>query len=147
MGAQYTNIDTFKDAVDEFARLKGFEVRRGGRKLHCYRGYASEKEAERHRYKTDGVPMRKRISILKCGCDWNISFATDATSVTITNVSLAHTNGCNPSRKEKLTLVTKSTKPKEIDTKVYADLLRIPSTHTTCYWPSFVYKTYSISTK
>jgi hypothetical protein len=112
-----------KESLKKYALKNAFEIRSGSRRFHCYRGYATKYDSNRHRFKGT-QPMRNRVSLLKCDCEWSVSYTSLQDGlVMITNNFLTHTNGCKPTMKQKLTLVPKSTKPKELDPKLMFELL------------------------
>jgi len=116
IGAVYT-IDELRKILDEYGTRKHFQVRRGGPKFHCHRGYASKSDANRDRCKVPGQPQRKRNRSMKCGCLWSVTFtdyAGDKTKVKVTAVCDEHANHI-PNMKEMVAVVVSSTKPKPID--------------------------------
>ena len=60
---------------------------------------------------------------MKCNCSWYIQFKKINAIVVITKVSATHTNGCNPSPKEKLSVIQRSTQSKAIDPVVFSHLI------------------------
>ena len=123
IGSTFENIDLLRESLQKYASKNAFQISSGSRRFHCYRGYATKYDSNRHRFK-DTQPMRNRVSLLKCGCEWNVSYTSLKNGlVMITNHFLTHTNGCEPTMKQKLSLVTKSTKPKDLDPKLVCELL------------------------
>ncbi len=50
VGDTYESFNALKLSVERFAKKHHFEVRYGGRKIYCYRGYQSPHERDRIRY-------------------------------------------------------------------------------------------------
>ena len=102
-----------------------FGVARGGKRIHCYRGYASDYKANRHRFVT-GEQQRTRVSVMKSNCEWFVKFKFNkpgSPGVTITEVSPTHSNDWNPSLREKFTIVPRSTCSRDIDPVIFGHLL------------------------
>jgi len=53
VGTTYDSLKHLQNKAEKFAKDHFFEIRTGGTKLHCYRGYASEFEASRERLTND----------------------------------------------------------------------------------------------
>ena len=123
VGQKYT-IDDLKARLNEFGDQYFFKIVRGGKKFHCYRGFATKNEIDRHRYKDCNEPQRNYATRMKCNCNWFISFVREVKDmVRITKISPTHTNGCKPSAKEMLAVVPRSTQPRKIDPKILLHLV------------------------
>jgi hypothetical protein len=123
---EWLMLEDLKDKVKEFARKHSFEVARGGRNLHCNRGYQNLAEADRHRYAVPNAPQRNRETVMKCICPWKITFSEKKDEQgrnKITKVIPYHGNGCKPSLVQALAVLPHSTKPKPIDYRVIASLV------------------------
>lgn len=127
----YDSLDSLKSLAKNFAKEHNFDVSFGSKKIHCYRGYASDYDRDRDRSKS-GVKNRNRVSSMKCDCKWYIKYkyvVEESNSlnvdkkVIITEISSMHNH--KPTSQEKLTIVPKSTKHKEIDPIVFLHLLQI----------------------
>ena len=70
---EYDSFEFLKGIVGTFAKAYNFEVRFGGKKIHCYRGYASDFDRDRDRASKE-AKSRNRSSTMKCDCKWFIKW-------------------------------------------------------------------------
>ena len=73
----YDSVECLKLSAEKFAKEHHFEVRCGGKKIHCYRGFQSKHERDRERTdraKKTGTQNRTRKSLMKCDCQWYLTF-------------------------------------------------------------------------
>jgi hypothetical protein len=125
-------LKELKNILQQFALSNNFEIRRNGFNLHCWRGYGNTAAAVRDRCKEE-ERQRDRKSVMKCGCEWAVTFTPDKDDVNvgddkvmmITNVKDVHTHGCNPTPIEQLAVLTSSTKPRPIDLTIWSQLIHL----------------------